>query len=55
MFDPNGFCDPALLLAKHVHSSVWKEVYGWDEEVRMKKLDWDKAREGWAANYFLLS
>ena len=51
MFDPNGFCAPALLPAKHVQASVWKEGYGWDEELpKSFKVDWDKATEGWEAN-----
>ena len=55
MFDPNGFCAPALLPAKHVQASVWKEGYGWDEELPQSfKVDWDKATEGWAANEILL-
>ena len=51
MFDPNGFCAPALLPAKHVQAEVWKEGYGWDEQLPEKfKAEWQKATEGWS-NY----
>ena len=29
MFDPNGFCAPVLLPAKHVQASLWKEGTDW--------------------------
>ena len=51
MFDPNGFCAPALLPAKHVQAEVWKEGYGWDEELPDKfKTAWEKATDGWSTN-----
>ena len=33
LFDPNGYCSPALLPANRFQGEVWKQGFGWDEEL----------------------
>ena len=48
LFDPNGYCSPALLPAKRFQGEVWKQGFGWDDELPEElKMRWNAIVLSW--------